>query len=139
MSKDFEKFNPSIKHNDSGIEKVLTITDLKNLDKWASDKFIKPEIKEAYACQAQMMNVRNQLMKKLGDDFTVTGGTTVPKMTVPDSSSSGCTFYGHKQVDDPFHPGRIGLFQAQDNVPRRSRSECISSHRLPDGGKRKPT
>ena len=37
--------------------------------------------KEAYN-NAPMMNVRNQLMNKLGDDYIVRGGTTVPKITV---------------------------------------------------------
>lgn len=44
-------------------------------------KFVYSEFDEAYN-NAPLMNIRNQLMNKLGDDFTVTGGTTVPKVIV---------------------------------------------------------
>ena len=36
---------------------------------------------EAYNT-ASLMNVRNQLMNKLGDDFDVIGGSTVPKVKI---------------------------------------------------------
>lgn len=49
-------------------------------------------IDEAYNCQAQMMNIRNQLMNKLGDEFTVTGGTTVPKIIVASSQRPSISF-----------------------------------------------
>ena len=40
------------------------------------------EIDESYAQSPQMMTVRNQLMNKLGDDFSAIGGSMNPKIIV---------------------------------------------------------
>ena len=38
-------------------------------------------VKEA-ACSPAMLNVKNQLINKLGDDFIIKGASTVPKITI---------------------------------------------------------
>ncbi len=48
------------------------------IDKWIIKQ---AGFNEAYN-NAPLMTIRNQLMNKLGDNFTVTGGTTVPKVIV---------------------------------------------------------
>ncbi len=52
----------------------------------------KIKVKETYAKQANMMTIRNQLMNKLGDDFKVTGGSTVPKIIVASEQRPSITF-----------------------------------------------
>lgn len=46
---------------------------------------------ESYA-GASLMNVRNQLMNKLGDDFDVIGGSTVPKVKITPKNYPEWTF-----------------------------------------------
>lgn len=46
---------------------------------------------EAYT-NASLMNVRNQLMNKLGDDFDVIGGSTVPKVKITPRKFPELTF-----------------------------------------------
>ena len=52
----------------------------------------KNKVDEVYANQANMMTIRNQLMNKLGDDFKVTGGSTVPKIIVASEQRPSITF-----------------------------------------------
>ena len=52
----------------------------------------KNKVNEVYANQANMMTIRNQLMNKLGDDFKVTGGSTVPKIIVASEQRPSITF-----------------------------------------------
>lgn len=52
----------------------------------------KNKVDEVYTNQANMMTIRNQLMNKLGDDFKVTGGSTVPKIIVASEQRPSITF-----------------------------------------------
>lgn len=52
----------------------------------------KNNVDEVYANQPNMMTIRNQLMNKLGDDFKVTGGSTVPKIIVASEQRPSITF-----------------------------------------------
>lgn len=52
----------------------------------------KNNVDEVYANQPNMMTIRNQLMNKLGDDFKITGGSTVPKIIVASEQRPSITF-----------------------------------------------
>ena len=47
---------------------------------------------EAYAQSPQMMTVRNQLMNKLGDDFSAVGGSMNPKILIQYKQNSKIDF-----------------------------------------------
>jgi hypothetical protein len=65
---------------------------------------------EAYT-NASLMNVRNQLMNKLGDDFEVIGGSTVPKIVVtPDN-------YKNIQFEIQANGQNVEVTPVIDNIP----------------------
>lgn len=82
--------------NRKGNKYVITIEDEfgneEEFDPSTAFRFECAEIDEAYTNQAQMMTIRNQLMNKLGDEFTITGGTTVPKIIVASSQRPSISF-----------------------------------------------
>ena len=91
LNKDYEKLQWNHKRGFVTDEQYMFQEKVYDAMQRTIDKARKFHLGEAYNAAA-LMNVRNQLMNKLGDDFNVMGGSTTPKIIVTPNKYKDISF-----------------------------------------------